>query len=189
MKAIKTTMKLGWFVVLVLLGASAAHAQDARINTSQLDSLTPRASQTVDVNVDEKLIGLTLKFLSSNDPDEKKIREAVSGLKGIYVRSFTFETEGQYSVADLESVRSQLRTPNWNKIVNIVNKKEGNLEVYLSQTGTQVNGLALVAFEPKELTIVNIVGPVDLEKLSEIEGNFGVPELGIDKHQKSKPKN
>ena len=40
-------------------------------------------------------------------------------------------------------------------------------------------GLAIIAAEPKELVIVNIVGPIDLEKLSQLEGIFGIPDLNI----------
>jgi hypothetical protein len=34
---------------------------------------------------------------------------------------------------------------------------------------------------------VNIVGPIDLEKLSELEGQFGVPDLGIEQEKAKKP--
>ena len=53
------------------------------------------------------------------------------------------------------------------------------------QSGGQISGLALLASDPKEITVVNIVGPVDLDKLSQLEGNFGVPELNI---ETTKPK-
>ena len=49
-------------------------------------------------------------------------------------------------------------------------------------------GSQLLATDPKEITVVNIVGPVDLEKLSDLEGNFGVPVLGIE-YPKTKRKN
>ncbi|MGH9928848.1 MAG: DUF4252 domain-containing protein [Pyrinomonadaceae bacterium] len=180
------SLKLASLVVLVVLGASAtAMAQNPRIQTSQLDALAARATQTVDVNIDEGLMQLTAKFLSSKEPDEAKVKDLVNGLKGIYVKSFEFETEGQYSPADLESVRSQLRGSAWNKIVNVNSKKEGSVEVYLMQNGTQISGLAVLASAPKEITVVNIIGPVNLEKLSELEGVFGVPELGI---ERPKPK-
>jgi hypothetical protein len=42
-----------------------------------------------------------------------------------------------------------------------------------------------LATDPKEITFVNIIGPVDLEKLSELEGQFGIPELEI---ERTKPK-
>jgi hypothetical protein len=178
----QTLFKLASLAVLLILGAAAGvMAQDARIQTSHLDALAAKASQTVDVNLDERLMQLTSKFLSNKDSDEAKVKDLINGLKGIYVKSFEFETEGQYSAADLEGIRSQLRNPAWNKIVNVSSKKEGNVEVYLMQIGNQITGLAVLATQPKEITVVNIVGPVDLEKLSELEGNFGVPELGIER--------
>ena len=45
---------------------------------------------------------------------------------------------------------------------------------------SMVNGLAVLHTDDKELTVVNIVGPVDLDKLAQLEGQFGVPELGIE---------
>lgn len=187
----KTILKLAALAVFALFGltmTAPAQAQTARIQTSQLEaSLAAKASETMDVNLDEKLLALTWKFLG-DDADDKKVRDIVSGLKGIYVKSFSFETEGQYSEADLESIRSQLRGSAWSKIVNIHSKKEGSVEVYLMQTGGQVGGLAVLASDPKEITVVNIVGPVDLEKLSDLEGSFGVPDLGLER-SKTKRKN
>ena len=188
MKSTKTILKLASLIVVIVAAASSAAAQGAKIQISQLDALSAKASQTVDVNIDESLMHLTAKFLSSKDPDEAKVKDLVNGLKGIYVRSLQFETEGQYSNADLEGIRSQLKAPGWTKIVNVFSRKEGNLEVYLMQTGTQVSGLAVLAIDPKEITVVNIVGPVDLDKLTQLEGQFGIPELEIER-EKTKRKN
>src|ERR1044072_7863535 len=181
MKSLKTSLRLASLLILLLLATAAtALAQDPRIQTSQLDALATKASQTVDLNFEEILIQLTTIFLSNNDPDEKKAKELVTGLKGIYVRSFEFETEGQYSDADLESIRSQLRGTSWTKIVNIKSKKETNIEVYLMHTGAKISGLAVLASDAKELTIVNIGGPVNLQNLSQLVRQFGVPDLGLE---------
>jgi hypothetical protein len=155
-------------------------AQNPRISTAQLDSLASKASETVDLNLDEGLMQLAAKAFSGNDPDEMKIKDLVNHLKGIYVKSFEFETEGQYSDTDLESIRSQLRNSAWKKIFSASSKKDGSVEIYLMQIGADITGLALLASDPKEITVVNIVGPVDLQKLSELEGHFGVPVLDID---------
>ena len=176
-----THLKIAALVAFfVFAAAGSAMAQGTRIQTSHLDYLTAKASTTVDVNIDERLIQLTAKFLSNKNPDEAKVREVVNGLKGIYVRSFQFEKEGEYALADLESIRSQLRGPGWSKIVNVSSKKEGNIEVYLMISGSQIGGLAVLASDPKELTVVNLIGPVDLEKLTQLEGQFGIPELEIE---------
>jgi hypothetical protein len=177
-------------IVLLLVVASTlvANAQDSRIQTASLDHLAAKASQSVDVNVDERLMKMAAKVFSDQDPDERKIKKLVEGLKGIYVRSFEFDTSGQYTAADLESIRTQLSGPGWTRMVNVTSKKEGNLEVYLRFQGDMVNGLAVLHSDEKELTVVNIVGPVDLDKLADLEGQFGVPELGIES-QKPKTKN
>ena len=184
-----TPLRIIAVAVFTLIGAASAMAQDPRIQTSQLDALTARASQTVDVNIDERVMRMTAGFLSGKDEDERKVKELINGLKGIYVRSFEFEKEGQYSQADLESIRTQLRNPAWNKIVNVSSKKDGSLEVYLMSSESKISGLAVLSTNAKEITVVNIVGPVDLEKLSALEGHFGVPDLGIEVKSENKPEN
>jgi len=43
--------------------------------------------------------------------------------------------------------------------------------------------LVVLSAEPKELTVVNIDGPIDPEQLSELSGHMGIPSFG-----RSKPK-
>lgn len=73
-------------------------------------------------------------------------------------------------------------------MVNVISKKEGNVEVYLQFAGEAINGLAVLHTDDKELTVVNIVGPVNLDKLAQLEGQMGIPDLGIES-PKPKKKN
>jgi hypothetical protein len=175
-------------VMLLLLGGAAitAHAQGARLQIDQLDSLANKASETVDVKLDERLMLTAAKIFS--EKDDADIKEILKGLKGIYVKSFEFEKAGEYSPADVESVMSQLRGGAWSKIVGVKSKNGDNVEVYLMMQGDQIQGLAVISAEPKEFTVVNIVGPVNLEKLSKLEGQFGVPDLGLDQPKPKKIK-
>jgi hypothetical protein len=185
-------IKLGaWLMTTLLLGCSAVVAQQvqtSRLELSSLDHLSAKASQTVDVNIDERLMRIAAKAFSDKDADEREIKKLITGVKGIYVRSFEFDADGQFTTADVETVRAQLRGPGWTRLVNVTSKKEGIVEVYLLLNGEQVGGLAVLSSEDRELTVVIIVGPVDLEKLAKLEGQFGVPELGIEK-TKDKSKN
>ena len=176
----QTTWKLAPILLLLLTGtAMTARAQGAKLQMDQLDLLANKASETVDVKLDEHLLATTARFFSGKDGAE--IKEVLKGLKGIYVKSFTFDKEGEYSQAEAESILSQLRGSTWSKVVLVKSRKDGNnVEVYLNMMGDQINGLAVVSMEPKEFTVVNIVGPIDLNKLSKLEGQFGVPELGIE---------
>ena len=66
-------------------------------------------------------------------------------------------------------------------------KENTNVDVFMLVEGDKVQGLAIIASEPREFTIVNIVGNIDLEQLHDLEGNFGVPKLGIEAGKKPAP--
>ena len=189
-KLFQISLKPAVVSLLLLCGtAVATKAQGAKLQMDQLDILANKASETVDVRLDERLMQTTAKFFSDKDPDDAEVREILKGVKGIYVKSFTFEKEGEYSQAEVESILSQLRGSAWSKVVSVKSKKQAeNVEVYLMTEGGQIGGLAVLSIEPKEFTIVNIVGPVDLEKLSRMEGQFGVPDLGIERNKPKKNK-
>ena len=167
--------------LLTLAPALSAKAQDPRIQMNGLDHLAAKASQTVDVNLDERLMRLASRVFDEKDADEREVKKLVAGLKGIYVKSFEFDADGQYSDADIETIRTQLRAPGWTRLVNVTSKKEGMLEVYVLFSGDVVNGMAVLHSDDRELMVVNIAGPVDLDKLAKLEGQLGVPDLGIEK--------
>lgn len=175
-------------LLLVAPALAAAQTEASRIQMASLDHLAAKASQTVDVNIDGRLMRMASK-LFKNDGDEKLVKDLLVGIKGIYVKSFEFENDNQYTAADVESIRSQLRGPSWSRLMNFTSKKEGNLEVYLLLNGETVGGLTVLSTDDREFTVVNIVGPVDLEKLSKLEGQFGIPELDIEPAKTVKPKN
>jgi hypothetical protein len=184
----QTSCRLAPIVLFVLIGGAInARAQVAKLQLDQLDVLANRANETVDIKLDEHLIQTTAKFFSGKDPDDADIKEVLKGLKGIYVKSFEFEKEGEYTQAEVESVLSQLRGGTWSRVLAVNSKKDAeNVQVYLNTAGDQINGLAVLCIDPKEFTVVNLVGPVDLEKLSKLEGNFGVPDLGIESNKTKK---
>ncbi len=179
-------------IALILLAAfcaAIAQAQDARLRIDHLNRLAEKAAEVVEVTLDERSLRLAAKFLSPNNPDEARIKEIVSGLKAVYVRVFEFDRPGEYSPGDIEEIRSQLRQPGWSKIVGVSSRRGGsNVDVHLKYQGDNVIGLAIVAAEPKELTVVNIVGPIDLEKVRQLEGQFGIPKLGLGEGGKGKPR-
>ena len=184
----QSSLKLAAITLLLFSAAViTAHAQGAKLQLDQLDALANKASETVDVKLDERLMQTAAKIFS--DKDDADIKEILKGLKGIYVKSFEFEKAGEYSPAEVESVMSQLRGGGWSKIVGVTSKKDGdNVEVYLMMQGDQIGGLAVISVEPKEFTVVNIIGPVNLEKLTQLEGQFGVPDLGLDQPKPKKSK-
>jgi hypothetical protein len=179
---------LGLVLLLAAGAGSVAYAQDARLRISDLDRLEARASQVIDVNIDERLLQIAIKFLNPKDPNQARVRELVAGLKGVYVKSYDFDKPGSYSVADVEPINMQLKAPGWSRMVGVKSARDKQtIEVFTMLVGDKIGGMAVIATGETQLTVVNIVGPIDLEKLAALEGNFGIPRLEIKKDDR-KPK-
>jgi len=178
-------MKIPWVLATFVL-VSAGYGQ--ALDFKNLEKLSAKAKDVTEVTLDGSLLRFAAKFLSNDDPDQAKVKKLVAELKGIYVKTYEFEGEGEYSESDLAPIRSQLRSPGWSRIVGVHTKREhDNTEIYLKTGGTEPGGLAIVCANPRELTVVNIVGKIDLEELSELGGNLGVPKLDLDKPKGVKP--
>ena len=166
---------------LAVFAAAPVYGQDrAKIDMSNLDKFADRADKVINVTVDEQLLRLAAAFLSDKKPDEAKIKELILGLKGVFVKRFEFEKEGEISPADVESIRAQLSAPGWSSVANVRSKREGNYDVSIMSEGTVIKGLAVLAAESRAFTVVNIVGPIDLAKLADLEGKFGIPHFGLE---------
>jgi hypothetical protein len=170
---------------IVLLVCGALWAQQFKFN---LEHLAAKASNAVDLSLSKDMLQLGAKFLSSKDPDEAKAKALISGLEGIYVKAFEFEHDGAWSQADLDQVKNQLKTPEWSRIVGVKSSEENeNVEVHVRRESGKVTGVAILATNQREFTVVNIVGNVDLESLAAIGGQFGIPKLRQTPSRKREP--
>lgn len=162
-------------------------AQAGKLELKNLDKLADKAAEVNDVTLDGSLLQFAVTIMKkSDDPDAAQVVEVIKDLKGIYVKNFEFDTPGQYSQADVESIRSQLTGPGWQRIVTSYTKRSGERdEVYLLKDGDKINGITVLVAEARELTVVNIVGAIDPEKLGELGGHFGIPDQI---KEQSKPK-
>jgi hypothetical protein len=175
----KLSLAAGTVILLAASSAGPLAAQPIKFPAS-FDQLAKKASEVVDVTMDAKMLQLASKFLSGKDADEAQARNLVSGLRGIFVRSFEFDKEGQYADSDIEAIRSQVQGTEWSRLVNVRSHKSGETaEVYLRSTTDKITGLVVIAAEPKELTVVSIDGPIDPSQLNELSGHFGVPKMHV----------
>jgi hypothetical protein len=97
-KSLLITGKRG--IVLILLATicvTTARAQDAKLQIDHLNKLAEKAAEVVEVTLDERLLKAAARFLAIDNPAEAKVKEIISGLKGVYVRVFEFEKTGEYS--------------------------------------------------------------------------------------------
>jgi len=163
------------FTLLIFLIALAAPLHAQRLNLD-FPALAERASESTDVTLDGPLLRLAAKFLDDRDSDQHQAKDLIKSLTGIYVHSYEFDKDGEYDHSIVEKVRAQLG-PNWKPMVTVRSRMKENVDVYLDMRGENVAGLLVISAEPRELTLVNIVGPIDLDKLAALEGEFGIPRV------------
>jgi len=170
------------FVALIAVFATAmAAASDVQLKMPNFDSLAAKASDSVNITLDSALLGIAAGFLDSSKPEDAAAKELIGGLQGIYVRSYTFDKDFAYPAADVDLVRRQLSPPLWQRLVGVRSHKEqSNVDIYISVNQGKANGLVIIASEPREFTVVNIVGSIDLQKLHKLEGKFGIPKLQLE---------
>ena len=161
-------MKAAGVPIALLLLAGSLPAQQVRWN---FDKLAARASDSTDVSLDGAVLQLAGKFLSDDDKDQAKVKKLVE-----------FKKPGEYTAADVEPFRAPLRPPDWQRIVGTHSNEDGEtVEVYIKNDSKGIGGLVIIATEPKELTLVNIVGAVDLDSLSELGKHFDFPQVEVEK--------
>jgi hypothetical protein len=168
-------------VAALLTPVPASAAPSAKLVFPSFAGIAQKASESVIITLDPALLGLAGKFLDSNDAQDAATKDILKGLQGIYVRSYTFDKDLAYQQSDIDAVRSQLSAPGWNRLVETRSRKtRADVDIYIMIDNNQAIGLALIASEPRQFTIVNIVGTIDLDKLHKLEGQFGVPKLDLD---------
>jgi hypothetical protein len=178
---------LGCAIVLALGAAALAEAQGPKLDLENLTKLADKADSTVDVKLDGPTLKFAEKFMDEDkDEDDAEALKLIKNLTGIYVKSFEFDEPGQYSDADVEAIRSQLHGGTWQRIVGYESRREHEKdEVWvMADPNSKSNlGLTIISAEPKELTVVNIVGPIDVNDLPALEGKMGVPHLELKQNE------
>jgi len=162
-------------------------AQDAHLHFERLSILENKARDVVEVNVDGKLLDLAKRVTAKvNDPDAKQVAQAISGLKGIYVRVYNFEQENQYDPSDIDQIRAELNNPGWEKVANVRSKRNNQkVDIYTMFTGPDMTGAAVVISDTKSVAVVNVIGMIDIETLVQLSGRMNIPKIDIERDTKT----
>lgn len=168
----------------LILGVATLAVPAAAQNNLPLPSpvekeLAARASNVTEVTLGKNMLAFAAKFMNGKDGDQAATRRLIEGLDGIYVRDYEFDKEGQYSMVDIEKLRQYFETAEWSPIVREHDKKNGETtDVMIKTVNGETHGMFILDAEPKELSIVLILGPVKMEDLSKLSGLGGLGVLG-----------
>lgn len=182
--------------VLGALTLAILPALSAQTQTSPLPlppavekELAARAANVTEVTLGKNMLGFAAKFMNGKDQDEAATRHLIENLDGIYVRDYEFDKEGQYSIDEITKLRQYFETSEWTPIVRARERSGETTDVLVKMVNGETHGMFILNAEPKELSIVLILGPVRMEDLGRLKGLGGLGALGaIDNapHNKNK---
>ena len=146
----------------------------------QLQALENKADQMVSVNLEGESLDEGSKLLAIRNGVSKSVKELVKGLKGVYLRRFWFGGKDSYEEADVEPIKQELRRPGWAPMIESkIRDKNEAVSVYSYTVNDRLAGVAVLSADPKEVTLINIVGPVDLKALSDLGKQMGLPAMNL----------
>jgi Domain of unknown function (DUF4252) len=165
------------FVALAVLCLSAcASAQEPERFLWKLDHLKGQVTRTVDIDIGPFGLALARWVMDKDDPDMAALRDTLKGCKAVHIRSYEFGSDFEYPRADIEALQSQLSGQGWTSLATVRDRKtKENVDVYIRLQREKVTGFVMLASEARGLTLVNVVGTVDLAAIQELRAHFGVP--------------
>jgi Domain of unknown function (DUF4252) len=162
-----------------LLLPAVGAAQDAKLKLPDFSSLAGKATESVNVTLNPGLLRFAAAFMDDKDADSAATKKLLAGIKSIEVRSYSFDADFAYSAADIDAVRQQLTAPGWSQLVQTHDRKSNaDVDIYLFVENSRTRGFALIAREPREFTIINIVGSVGVEDLPMLEKHLHLHDAG-----------
>jgi hypothetical protein len=159
--------------LLLLAAAIPAFAQQS-FDFKLLDKLGVNAKESSNITLDGDMLKSAGSLLGGDDESAKPLLEK---LKGVYIREYKFDKPGQYNDADLEPLRAYLKSLQWAQIIDVKEEKEST-QMYLQvPSKTQSGGFAIVSAEPLEVSVVLIMGNVNMSDLGKL--NLPLPSATI----------
>lgn len=156
------------------LSAPAWALNGAKVNVD-LPELKAEADEVVEVNLDGEHLERGSKLLAIRQGVSGSVKGLLGGLKGIYRRTYRFAAGRSYEEQPVADLKEKMSGEGWAPLLNVEDKgKKEAVTVYSYSKADGGSGVTVVSQDPSEVTVVNIVGDVDIETLIE----FGVQMSG-----------
>jgi hypothetical protein len=172
------TMRMVKMALTCLLLPALSVAQDAKLKLPEFRSLAGKATESVNISLSPWLLHMAGAFIDEKDQDGLATKHLLAGIKSIEVRSYQFAADNAYSTADIDAVRSQLSGPGWNQLMQVHHRdRSEDVDMYVLIENNVTKGFALIASEPREFTIINIVGSINIEDLPKLQSHLHLPKI------------
>ena len=153
MRTLPTTLLTTMFCLALSI---PARSQGLDIN---LDALSAKAKEKAEVTLEGSLLAQAVQAAPAN------VKSATANVSRVVVRHYEFAATGQYADSDLQAIRKQVSA--WSRVIN-VKEEHQSTEIYMLNQDGKPGGFLLISAQPKELTVVHVVGSIDLGSLQAV---------------------
>jgi Domain of unknown function (DUF4252) len=171
-------MRIAQIALACMLVPAMACAQDAKLKIPDFKSLAGKATESVNISLSPWLLRMAGAFVDEKDADSAATKHLLAGIKSIEIRSYQFADDFVYSPADIDGVKSQLAGPGWNQLMQVHHRdKNEDVNMYVLIENNVTKGFALIASQPREFTIINIVGSIAVDDLPKLGSHLHLQKL------------
>jgi hypothetical protein len=143
------------------------------------------------VTLGKNMLSFASKFMDGKDKDDAAAKQLIDGLDGIYVRdvhSSTRKASTRWTISTNCAKPSRPASgPPW--CASASASQGETTDIFVKLVNGESHGMFILTAEPKELTIVLILGPIRMDDLGKLHGLAGLGALGnVEKMPKVKDK-
>lgn len=171
-------MRMVKIALACLLVPALAGAEDAKLRLPDFTSLAGKATESVNISISPWLLRMAGAFVDEKDADSAATKRLLAGIKSIEIRSYQFADDFAYSASYIDGVRSQLNRPGWSQLIQVHHRnKSEDVDMYVRIENNVTKGFALIASQPREFTIINIVGSISVDDLPKLESHLHLSKI------------
>lgn len=168
----------GVAIAAILLASAPAWAlTGAKVDVDQPE-LAAKADEVVEVNLEGKSLDQGRRLLAIRHEVGASVKGLLNGLKGLYRRTYRFATGG-YDDSDVASIHERMTGEGWQPLLDVKDNGRREAVTVYSYTGAEGSGYTVVSSDPSEVTVVNLVGEIDLDALMDASESLGMPIMRI----------
>ena len=123
-------------------------------------ALAAKATSKTELNLDGAVLDEARKAMPAGSK--------LAGVTGVSIHTFAYAKAGDYPTDGLDALRKQVAADShWSKLLSSHEEKE-SADIYVQIQNGKLAGLLLIAVEPKEVTVIQASGSVELAQMQEV---------------------
>lgn len=165
------------FILVIAIPVLAQDKPDKPVGYVALEDLQLFRDMelSLEVQIGESMIGLVASNAEKESPDFARVLRKLKQL-----RSFSFnlaDTPKNNIDGYLEQLNTKLLNEEW-EVVYRMREPENTANIYVKKFDGEVAGMTIYSIDQNlQVVLINLVGNVSLEDISELADRFGLPEI------------